>query len=449
MSTELISGNSTDLLTIDPVSKAAHVTVYNTAGAVVSPVVAADLTAGTERAQLFDTQLNQTAIVTSLRHLVAAGITRVYGDSFSDGPGSGEEDVGAFPATVTVTGSATGVFSGGGLNIRTGVTVGSTATYSSIRVLEFLTGSVSNVQTGVRVPAGNLTAVRVVSRKAGGNTVIESSAFNVLPTPITNAGTPSSLCGAIVDGNNHRLDIFFQGNAAVFTIDGVAVHRMSGNIPSPRTETLNLPTTYEAFHDTGGIASLRYGQYNTTDGYFIELFYNVGDVEMTIRGTSANRLGSEPRVQKVTQGFDSGRQRVVIKFEAVAPATADTLLTLVKQIAGSDAGGATSIGVTANKVLRITGGHVVVKANAAAAAFGTITLRQNPSGATVLGSLSWGRYDTGITAAVVSDARSVRFDFTEGQEFSGTQTLGISLSAQATTNIVSIALHGYEYNLGA
>lgn len=449
MSTDLISGNSADLLTIDPVSKAAHVTVYNTAGAVVTPLVAADLTSGTQRAQPFDVQLNQTALITMLRHPAVGVINRVYGDSFSDGIGAGDGDAGAFPTTVTVTGSATGGVAGGSLNIRTGATVGSTASFFSTMAMAFITGSTCNLQHGVTVSAGNMTALRFVSRKTGVNTIVESSAFNVVPTPITNAGTPSSLAGALVDGNNHRFDIFYQGNAAILAVDGVVVHRMSGSTPSPRTDTLSLPTGYEALHDTGAIGSLRFGQYSATDGYFVEVFYNIGDVEMKIRGTTSSRIGATRRVQKVSEGFDSLRVRVIIKFEAVAPATADTLLTLVKQVNGVDAAGATSIGVTANKALRITGGHIVLKTNAAAQAFGTMTLRQNPTGATVLGSASWSRVDTGLTTAVINDAKAVHLSFAEGQEFTGIQTLGISLSAQAVTNIVSIALHGYEYSIGA
>ena len=449
MSTDIISGNSTDLWTVDPTSKAGRVTVYSAAGAVVTPLVSADLTSGTQRAQLFDVQLNQTALITPLRHLTVGQITRVFGDSFSDGIGSGEEDAGAFPTTVTVTGSATGISAGGGLNIRTGATTVSTASFFSTMPLSFITGSTSNLQTGITAPAGNITAVRFVTRKTGVDTVVESSAFNVVPTPITNAGTPSSLCGAIVDGNNHRFDIFFQGNAAILAVDGVAVHRLSGNTPTPRTDTLNLTTGYEAFNAAGPVATLRWGQYSATDGYFVEVIYNIADVQMIIRGTSANRIGADTRVQKVTQGFDPLRIRVVIKFEAVAPGTADTLLTLVKQVGGVDGAGTTSVGVTTNKVLRITGGHVSIKSNAAASAFMTMTLRQNPTGATVLGSSSWGRHDSGLTAAAVNSALTERLNFGEGQEFSGAQTLGISLSAQAVTNIISIVLYGYEYSLSA
>jgi hypothetical protein len=138
------------------------------------------------------------------------------------------------------------------------------------------------------------------------------------------------------------------------------------------------------------------------------------------------------------------RNRIEILFQAVAPATADTLLSLVKVTDGSAAGGATSIGVAAGKLLVLTSCEFSLQANAAAAAFGTLTLRSNPSGATVISSQSWGRIDVGNTEALAGSARALVIPFYDGVEFSGTQTIGASLAAQAVTNIISICLRGYE-----
>lgn len=136
--------------------------------------------------------------------------------------------------------------------------------------------------------------------------------------------------------------------------------------------------------------------------------------------------------------------RVAIVFQGAAPATVDTLLSLVKSIAGVAAGGATSIGVTAGKTLLITEVIVALTAGAAAAAFGVVTLRQNPAGATVLGSGSELQIPVGATSATVGDSRTVSVPIEGGMKFFGANTLGVSLSAQAVTNIVSISLLGYE-----
>lgn len=139
------------------------------------------------------------------------------------------------------------------------------------------------------------------------------------------------------------------------------------------------------------------------------------------------------------------RSRVTVGFQGVAPATADTLLSLVKTTQGVAAAGATSISAATGKTLRLTSILFSLKANAAAAAFATMSLRSNPTGATVIGSQSEIRLDVGNTAAAVGAVVYATAPLPEGFEISGAQTIGVSLAAQATTNIVSIALTGYEY----
>jgi hypothetical protein len=140
---------------------------------------------------------------------------------------------------------------------------------------------------------------------------------------------------------------------------------------------------------------------------------------------------------------DSGRVRCCIKFHGTS-AVAETLLSVVKQLGdAADPGGATSIGVTSGKRLKITSIVYTLKANAAAAAFATLNVRSLHNGATLIGSPSVLRIEVGLTAATVGSAitETVPCDL----EFSGTQTLGITLACQATTNVHSITLMGYEY----
>ncbi len=142
---------------------------------------------------------------------------------------------------------------------------------------------------------------------------------------------------------------------------------------------------------------------------------------------------------------DQLRTRVTIAFQNVAPATADTLLTLTKYSNGVAGTPSTSIGVTAGKTLRITAMQFGIRAGAAAIAFGTLTIRSNSAGATVIGSPSEIRLDSGVTTATANSSASVDIAIPEGMEFSGTQTIGASLIAQATTNIISVSFIGYEY----
>lgn len=159
----------------------------------------------------------------------------------------------------------------------------------------------------------------------------------------------------------------------------------------------------------------------------------------------SKRYQADGRLRVQDHSAKDTRTRVVIKFQAVAPNTADTLLSLVKQTDGVDAGGATSIGVTSGKRLRIT--HIVLglTAKAAAAAFAAVNVRSNPAGATVIGSPSLLEIPLGLTAATAEDSKVVSMALEEGLEFSGAQTLGVSSTAQAVTNKFDFQLIGYEY----
>lgn len=161
-----------------------------------------------------------------------------------------------------------------------------------------------------------------------------------------------------------------------------------------------------------------------------------------------------PAITKGTQGAtgfttqdlkDAGRTRISIVFQAVAPATGDTLLSLVKYTQGVAAAGATSIAVASGKRLRLTSLHVSLKNNAAAVASCTVTIRSLATGATVLASPAEFRYDLGLTAATVADARTLLANLPDGTEYTGAETLGVSLLSSATTNIMSITLSGFEY----
>ncbi len=142
---------------------------------------------------------------------------------------------------------------------------------------------------------------------------------------------------------------------------------------------------------------------------------------------------------------DSGRVRCTIKFQSTATATGDTILSLTKQLAGVDGSPATTIAVTAAKRLRITNISFSVKAGAAAAAFATLTLRTNPSGNAIISSPSFFRIDLGNTGATIGAADKVDVCIPDGLEFSGAEQICASLAAQATTNIISVTLSGYEY----
>lgn len=160
------------------------------------------------------------------------------------------------------------------------------------------------------------------------------------------------------------------------------------------------------------------------------------------------RNDGNDRVRVASPAESPTRARVSIVFQAVAPATADTLLSLVKVTDGVAAAGATTVSVTAGKRLRITSMTFVVRAGAAAAAFAQFNVRTN-AGVVVLASQSELRAEVGNTEAVIGAARQVTVEFPDGFELSDAQQIGVSAAAQAVTNVLSVALSGYEYTPGS
>lgn len=158
----------------------------------------------------------------------------------------------------------------------------------------------------------------------------------------------------------------------------------------------------------------------------------------------SKRYNATGRLRTQQDDVLNTRTNCVLKFQAVAPATADTLLTLTKNLGGTETTG-TSFTATSGKRLRFTHLIVSLTAKAAAAAFGVVNIRGLASGATLIGSPSLLEVPLGLTAATAEDAKQVVVPLPEGFEIGGTQSIGVSASSQATTNKWDIQLCGYEY----
>ncbi len=161
-----------------------------------------------------------------------------------------------------------------------------------------------------------------------------------------------------------------------------------------------------------------------------------------------------PTLTKGTQGTtglsvqdlkDAGRSAVTIVFNTAAPVVAETLVSAVKTTASVAVAGSQSIAVASGKTLRITNIVLSIRTTTAANPWASLQIRSNPTGATVIGSPSLFRIETGGTAAVIGNTGMISMPVFDGYEFTGTQTLGITLANNVTTNIASVTLIGYEY----
>lgn len=294
----------------------------------------------------------------------------------------------------------------------------------------------------------------VVNTQVDFVTAFSSAAADTQVTTVTlpNAGTTAT---------NHLYKIDISGNQATLTIDGVIVAINNQHIPGPYDFLNVFAGISNAAVVTNTNFAVDYVYFSNNDRIQVDNDFQAEP--MSINGSvSAGQLvsgnpvlmgGSDGTTARTALTDTAGhlqvvtptRNRVSIIFQAAATATADTLLSLVKSTNGIAAGGATTIPVAANKILRITSMTFSVKANAVAAAFATFTLRINPAGAAVIGSQSEFRVDLGNTETVAGAARAVTVPIPDGLELSGTAQLAVSAAAQATTNILSVTLTGYEY----
>jgi hypothetical protein len=142
----------------------------------------------------------------------------------------------------------------------------------------------------------------------------------------------------------------------------------------------------------------------------------------------------------VSRLIDSGRGYWAFSWDAVAGVVSEALVTGVANLAGVNAGGATSYVVSSGKTLRLT--SISVDLTGSAAGNVKLAIRSAPP-TLVVGSPLIYRCQLGISAANAFDHKE--HTFPEGFELAAGQAIGISQLASATTVNTTVTLNGYEY----
>lgn len=252
-----------------------------------------------------DPNFAQSMMVDTHRGVRVSEIVRLFGDSFADGIGSGL-DVGTFPNTVTILDTATGGVSAGRLFFRTGsANAAASASLQSIKNATHLSGALAGWQSGIQLPT-TPTTWNVVARKDGVDTAVASGSFNGITTP------------ALPDGNFHRYEVWYQGaGSAKFMVDGVLLHSLSGQPSVVRTSTLDFPIRYELVNSASNTTA-SVGMFDNQNGYFFQAIYPVADLTMSVRASSALRLGpsaadiGRPPVLSLNAAQETGGNLVLI-----------------------------------------------------------------------------------------------------------------------------------------
>lgn len=142
----------------------------------------------------------------------------------------------------------------------------------------------------------------------------------------------------------------------------------------------------------------------------------------------------------VSRLIDCGRSYWSLSWDAVAAVTSEALVSGVANLAGTNAGAATSYTVTTGKTLRLTSISIDLTGTTA----GNLKLAIRSALPTLLTSSPLiFRCQTGITATGVFDHKE--HTFPEGFEIAAGQAIGVSQLGSVTTLSSTVTLNGYEY----
>lgn len=137
---------------------------------------------------------------------------------------------------------------------------------------------------------------------------------------------------------------------------------------------------------------------------------------------------------------DAGRAYWNFSWDAVAGVTSEALVSGVANLAGTNAGTATSYTVTTGKRLRLMG--ISVDLTGTAAGNVKLMVRSATPALAITSPLIY-RCQLGITATTAFDHKEHQWP--EGIEIAAGQAIGVSQLATVTTVNTTITLNGFEY----
>lgn len=137
---------------------------------------------------------------------------------------------------------------------------------------------------------------------------------------------------------------------------------------------------------------------------------------------------------------DAGRSYWSFSWDAIAGVTSEALVSGVANLAGTNAGAATSYTVTTGKKLRLMG--VSVDMTGTAAGNVKLMVRSAAPALAITSPLIY-RCQLGITAASGFDHKEHQWP--EGIEIAAGQAIGVSQLASVTTVNTTITINGFEY----
>lgn len=175
-------------------------------------------------------------------------------------------------------------------------------------------------------------------------------------------------------------------------------------------------------------------------------FSLVGTATVTVN--NALTKGTQGTVGLSTQDLkDAGRTYVVLVATGVAGVTTEALFSFQQNKGGTVTQSVTSYTITSGKTLRIQGLYCSNRDGAATISWTRANIRSSIVGATVAASALVFGLETGGSGALTGATGDFAALIPDGLEIAGngTVSIGVSHLDQATTNLVTCTLVGYEY----
>lgn len=176
--------------------------------------------------------------------------------------------------------------------------------------------------------------------------------------------------------------------------------------------------------------------------------YQNGASSVPVNVLNVLTKGTQGSVGLSTQDLkDAGRSFVVLVATAVAGSVSEVIFSFQQNKAGTVTQSVTSYTITSGKTFRIQGLYCSNRDGTTAISWSRFAIRSSIAGATVAASaLIFGK-EIGDQAALAGATSDFDSAFPDGIEIAGdgTKSIGVTHIDQATTNLVSCTLVGYEY----
>jgi hypothetical protein len=299
--------------------------------------------------------------------------------------------------------------------------------YGSVLVQFTTATSVGIVITG-STDGSNYAGVTLCPLDGGGGSFCTS-----------NVGATGLWVANIQGLTNFRISVVGLGNQAIGNIVLAPVGTYSSN--SVVVEALPANATV----NVAKINSVAPSMGNGISGTGVQRVTIASDSTGQIAGPTLTKGSQGSTGFSVQNLYDAGRSRVSFTADRVTPAASDTLVTFVKNIAGTATTGQTTYTVTSAKTFRVTSIYVGLANTSTVSANVRVALRENTGGTCTASSAAVAMLQVASGAVAANEGANGNLTIPDGWEFPAADSVCISAIGAATTETLTISVMGYEY----